>query len=251
MTVLPCDATHREASLEQARDVVATGGLVVLPTDTVYGLGADAFDADAVAALLAAKGRGRAMPPPVLVSSPDLLDVLGIDVPDAARALAEAFWPGALTLIVRAQPSLTWDLGETAGTVALRMPDEETALALLRLTGPLAVSSANRTGQAAATTAQEAREQLGGRVAVYLDGGPARGGVPSTIVSAVGDSLSVVRAGAITASELGAVVPHLGRTDTPEPAPEPDAEPAPEPDAEPDAVPAPEPDAADAPEPPA
>lgn len=215
MIVLPCDDDARADSIDQAARVLADGGLVVLPTDTVYGIAADAFDADAVTALLAAKGRGRQMPPPVLVASPAMIDVLAVDVPPAARALAEAFWPGALTLILRAQPTLTWDLGDTAGTVALRMPDDEVALELLRRTGPLAVSSANRTGAPAATTADGARDQLGARVAAYLDGGPARGGVASTIVDATGQVLRVVRAGAVTGEQLGRVVPHLAPTPAP------------------------------------
>ncbi|GMA30689.1 L-threonylcarbamoyladenylate synthase [Litorihabitans aurantiacus] len=213
MTILPCTPQQRAASIEQATTVLSTGGLVVLPTDTVYGIAADAFDADAVAALLAAKGRGRQMPPPVLVATPAMLDVLAVDVAPAARALAEAFWPGALTIIVRAQPTLTWDLGETAGTVALRMPDHEVALDLLRATGPLAVSSANRTGAPAATTAQGAKDQLGARVAGYLDDGEAPGGQPSTIVDATGPRLRIVRDGAIDRARLAAVVPHLGEVE--------------------------------------
>lgn len=209
MTMLSCDPDHLADTLDRAATIVGSGGLLVLPTDTVYGIGADAFDPSAVAALLAAKGRGRQMPPPVLVSSPDLLDVLGAGVPQAARSLAQRFWPGALTLIVPAQPTLTWDLGDTAGTVALRMPDDPVALALLARTGPLAVSSANRTGQPAARTAEEAQHQLGARVALYLDAGPSRGGEASTIVDARTAQLSIVRQGAISAAELAAVVPHL------------------------------------------
>lgn len=209
MTFLPCTQQQRAASIAEAASVLSSGGLVVLPTDTVYGIAADAFDADAVAALLAAKGRGRQMPPPVLVASAAMLDVLAVGVPPAARALAEAFWPGALTIIVRAQPTLTWDLGETAGTVALRMPDHEVALDLLRATGPLAVSSANRTGQPAATSAVAAQEQLGARVARYLDDGEAPGDQASTIVDATTAQLTVVRDGAISREQLGAVVPHL------------------------------------------
>lgn len=211
VTVLPCDSEHLTATIETATAIVRGGGLIVLPTDTVYGIGADAFDASAVAALLAAKGRGRQMPPPVLVSGPEMLDVLGVEVPQAARDLAARFWPGALTLIVRAQPTLEWDLGDTGGTVALRMPDDEVALTLLRRTGPLAVSSANRTGQPAATSAQEALQQLGPRVAAYLDAGDSPGGVPSTIVDARTAQLAVVRDGAIDAATLGTVVPHLAR----------------------------------------
>ena len=174
---------------------------MVLPTDTVYGIAADAFDARAVAALLAAKGRGRQMPPPVLVPDARTLDGLCTDVPESVRALVEAFWPGGLTVILRAQPSLTWDLGETRGTVAVRMPDHPAALALLTRTGPLAVSSANLTGQPAALTAAQASAQLGDAVAVYLDGGAAPGGVASSIVDAT-DGLRLVRAGAVALEAL-------------------------------------------------
>jgi tRNA threonylcarbamoyl adenosine modification protein (Sua5/YciO/YrdC/YwlC family) len=183
-------------ALDEAVHALGRGGLVVLPTDTVYGIGADAFDARAVAALLAAKGRGRQMPPPVLVPDARTLDGLCTDVPESVRALVAEFWPGGLTVILRAQPSLTWDLGETRGTVAVRMPDHPAALALLARTGPLAVSSANLTGQPAALTAAQAAAQLGDAVAVYLDGGAAPGGVASSIVDAT-DGLRLVRAGAV------------------------------------------------------
>jgi tRNA threonylcarbamoyl adenosine modification protein (Sua5/YciO/YrdC/YwlC family) len=183
-------------ALDEAVHALGRGGLVVLPTDTVYGVGADAFDARAVAALLAAKGRGRQMPPPVLVPDARTLDGLCTDVPEPVRALVEAFWPGGLTVILRAQPSLTWDLGETRGTVAVRMPDHPAALALLARTGPLAVSSANLTGQPAALTAADALAQLGDAVAVYLDGGTAPGGVAPSIVDAT-DGLRLVRVGAV------------------------------------------------------
>ena len=130
--------------------------LVVLPTDTVYGIGCDAFSAKGVAALLAAKGRGPQSPPPVLIPNLATLNALAEDIPDVATRLAKTFWPGALTMILRAQPSLTWDLGETKGTVALRMPDHKIALALIEEVGPMAVSSANLTGEPAATTCQQA-----------------------------------------------------------------------------------------------
>lgn len=199
------DAATRGPVLDEAVHVVGRGGLVVLPTDTVYGLGADAFSPQAVAALLAAKGRGRQMPPPVLIAGLGTLDGLALDVPTAARALAAAFWPGALTLVVRAQPSLAWDLGETGGTVALRVPDHPVAIELLARTGPLAVSSANRTGMPAATTAEQAAEQLGDAVELYLDAGAAPGGVASTIVDATGGPLRVLRAGAIDLAALNRV----------------------------------------------
>ncbi|GEN78369.1 L-threonylcarbamoyladenylate synthase [Actinotalea fermentans] len=205
-SVMDCtDPATWGPAIDEAVHALGRGGLVVLPTDTVYGIGADAFSPAAVAALLAAKGRGRQMPPPVLVPDVRTVDGLCDDVPDAARRLMEAFWPGALTVICRAQPSLAWDLGETRGTVAVRMPDHPAALALLRRTGPLAVSSANRTGSPAALTAGEARDQLGDAVAVYLDGGVAPGGVASTIVDATTPRLRVVRLGALGVAELSAV----------------------------------------------
>ncbi|GAA1709529.1 hypothetical protein GCM10009809_02280 [Isoptericola hypogeus] len=200
-------------AIDEAVNTISRGGLVVLPTDTVYGIGADAFDADAVAALLAAKGRGRQMPPPVLVPDVRTLDGLATEVPDDARKLVEAFWPGGFTIILRAQPSLQWDLGETHGTVALRMPDHPAALAVLRRTGPMAVSSANRTGSPAALDAADARDQLGDAVSTYLDGGTAPGGVASTIVDATGERLRVVRTGAISLEQLRAVAPVAGPDD--------------------------------------
>lgn len=190
------------AGLRAARTAIGRGELVVLPTDTVYGVGADAFQPEAVQRLLDAKGRTRQSPPPVLVPGIPTLDALAESVPDPVRALVAAFWPGALTIILPAQPSLTWDLGETRGTVALRMPADPLALELLSETGPLAVSSANLTGQPPATTAAEAERMLGDSVAVYLEAGPG-GSVPSTIVDATGLSapqgrLRIVRQGAIS-----------------------------------------------------
>lgn len=206
--ILPAsDPSTWGPAIDEAVAAVSRGALVVLPTDTVYGIGADAFTPRAVQALLDAKGRGRQMPPPVLMPDVRTLDGLATDVPAEARALAEAFWPGGLTLIVRAQPSLAWDLGETHGTVALRVPDHPSALALLRRTGPMAVSSANRTGSPAAVTAQDALDQLGDAVAVYLDAGDAPGQVASTIVDATGPTLRLVRAGALTLEQLAEVAP--------------------------------------------
>ncbi|PKQ25347.1 MAG: threonylcarbamoyl-AMP synthase [Actinobacteria bacterium HGW-Actinobacteria-4] len=206
--ILPCqDAATWGPSLDAAVHAVQRGEVVVLPTDTVYGVGADAFNPDAVAAVLAAKGRDRQMPPPVLIPDIRTVDGLARDVPAAARALMEAFWPGPLTVIVLAQPSLMWDLGETHGTVALRVPDHAAALALLARTGPLAVTSANLTGQPPATTAADAEAQLGASVAVYLDGGRSPGGSASTIVDATSpDGLRVVREGALTQADLEARV---------------------------------------------
>ena len=188
---------ERPVGIEQATDAVRRGELVVLPTDTVYGIGTDAFSPDAVGDLLAAKGRGRDMPVPVLVGSPRTLDGIATRLGTAARALVEAFWPGGLTLVARAQPSLQWDLGDTGGTVAVRMPLHPVAIELLQATGPMAVSSANTTGRPPATTADEAVEMLGDAVSVYLDGGPSGEPVPSTIVDVTGDVPRVLRAGAL------------------------------------------------------
>lgn len=190
----------------------------MLPTDTVYGIGVDAFSATAVAVLLAAKGRSRAMPPPVLIARHAVMDALATEIPDAARQLAETFWPGGLTLILQAQPSLAWDLGQTRGTVALRMPADEVALELLGTVGPMAVSSANRTGQPAATTAAAAREMLAESVGVYLDAGARDTAAPSTIVDCTVEPPQTVRAGSIPLHELQAAVPQV-RPMQPEPSP--------------------------------
>ncbi|ACZ31472.1 Sua5/YciO/YrdC/YwlC family protein [Xylanimonas cellulosilytica DSM 15894] len=196
------------AAIDEAVNAVRRGALVVLPTDTVYGVAAEAFDAGAVAAIGTAKGRADRTPPPVLVPDVRTLDGLATEVSDDARALADAFWPGALTLVLRAQPSLQWDLGDNRGVVALRMPDHPAALALLRRTGPLAVTGAQRVGETAPLDADAARAQLGDAVAVYLDGGPVPGG-GSTVVDATVTPPRVVRPGAIDVEALREVVPAI------------------------------------------
>jgi L-threonylcarbamoyladenylate synthase len=206
------DPTEREAGIANAALAVQRGQLVVLPTDTVYGVGADAFSPAAVQRLLEAKGRGRDMPPPVLVSAPTTLDALAVGVPAYARALVEQLWPGPLTVVCRQQPSLQWDLGETRGTVAVRMPDHEVALELLARTGPLAVSSANKSGMPAATDADAAEDMLGDSVEVLLDGGVSPGGEASTIVDVTGETGRVLRLGAIPLARLNEVVEPLGAT---------------------------------------
>lgn len=192
-----------------AAGAVAGGEIVVLPTDTVYGVGADAFNPEAVARLLAAKGRGREVPPPVLVASASMMAALAQPMPDWVDALTARFWPGGLTLVARAQPSLMWDLGETNGTVALRIPDHPVALELLAATGPLAVTSANLHGEPPGATARATREQLGESVSVYLEAGELPGGTPSTIVDATGTAPRVLREGAIGVSELAQLVPEF------------------------------------------
>lgn len=203
------DPDVRVDAVAAAADSIAAGALVVLPTDTVYGLGADAFQPEAVAGLLGAKGRGRDVPVPVLVGSWSTIEGLVSHVDGRTRSLIEAFWPGGLTLVVRHAPSLSWNLGDADGTVAVRMPLHPVAIELLEVTGPLAVSSANRHGEPAAQTAAEARRQLGDAVAVYLEDGPAPGGVASTIVDVTGERPTVLRVGAIEVDELRAVVPDI------------------------------------------
>lgn len=203
------DPDARSAGLDAAADAIARGQLVLLPTDTVYGVAADAFTPAAVTGLLAAKNRGRAMPVPVLIGEASTLGGLVTDLPDSAHRLAEAFWPGGLTLVVEHAPSLAWDLGDAEGTVAVRLPDDDLTRDLLRRTGPLAVSSANRSGRPAATTAQEAAEQLGERAAVVLDGGPRSSSAASTIVDCTAPTPRVLRIGAIAVEQLREIVPEL------------------------------------------
>jgi len=200
---------ERDWGIHAAVEGIARGDLVVLPTDTVYGIAADAFKPWAVTALLNAKGRGRHMPPPVLVGSRHVLDGLVYQLPREARDLVEAFWPGALTIVVEQAPTLQWDLGDTYGTVAVRMPLHPIALDLLAETGPMAVSSANVSGRPPALTAQQAYGQLGESVSVYLDGGEVPVGRPSSIVDLTGEVPRLLREGAIGLAALREVVPGI------------------------------------------
>lgn len=196
----------RTEGIDAAVHAVKAGRLLVMPTDTVYGIGADAFDGDAVDALLRAKGRGRDMPVPVLVGSWNTMDGLVYSVKPAARDLVRAFWPGGLSLVVEQAPSLAWDLGDTRGTVMLRMPLHPVALEVLRRVGPMAVSSANISGQPPAATVEAARGQLGESVTVYLDGGPAPAATPSTIVDLTAASPRILREGAVPAARIADVL---------------------------------------------
>jgi L-threonylcarbamoyladenylate synthase len=196
------DADQRTAGLAAATTAVLNGELVVLPTDTVYGVGCDAFSPAAVTRLLAAKGRGRDMPSPVLVGTVRAASALVEDLGSHGQQLIDEFWPGGLTIVCRAARTLSWDLGDTKGTVAIRMPEDQVALDLLRETGPMAVTSANQTGSPSPTTATQARDQLGESVAVYLDGGACSGGVASTIVDLTGDQPRLLRRGAISIGRL-------------------------------------------------
>ena len=203
-TILSAAPALSEADLARAQQELRDGHLLVVPTDTVYGIGADAANPEAVAAVLAAKGRGRQMPPPVLVASVEAIDSLCVDVPDAARTLARAFWPGGLTLILRARPDLGWDLGETGGTIGVRMPNQGALLRLLRDFGPVAVTSANLTGQPPATSVEAAIGYFGARVGAYLDGGPTQGSTASSIVDFAHDAPRALRLGTICLDDLSA-----------------------------------------------
>jgi L-threonylcarbamoyladenylate synthase len=200
------DEAQRSTGIASAVSAVKDGRLVVLPTDTVYGVGADAFDPAAVTALLAAKGRGRGMPVPVLVGSWQTIDGLAFAVPEAARELIHAFWPGALSIVVQQAPSLQWDVGEGRGTVMVRMPLHPVAIELLREVGPMAVSSANISGRPPAITADDARRQLGELVGVYLDAGPSQQQAASTIIDLTGPTPNILREGPVGAAEIATVL---------------------------------------------
>lgn len=219
-SVFDCrDEAQLLPGMRHARQAIARGELIVLPTDTVYGLAADAFTPAAVQRLLDAKGRGRDQPPPVLVAGQAALAALVEEVPEPVQQLVDEFWPGGLTIVLPAQPSLAWDLGDTLGTVAVRMPNQRVALELLEETGPLAVSSANLTGKAAAISVKDAEQMLGDSVSVYLDGGFSENGVASTIIDATslvrrGDNeeeprIRLLREGAVTMQQLRSVIGDL------------------------------------------
>ncbi len=207
------DPAERQAGFAEAKRAFARSGLVVMPTDTVYGIAADAFDPAGVRRLLRAKQRGRSMPTPVLIGSRDTMPALTTGLSGHARDLADAFWPGGLTLICRQQPSLQWDLGDSRATVALRMPDHADAIDLLLDNGPLAVSSANTTKRPPATTVEQAKAMLGESIDVYLDAGATPGETPSTIVDVTGETPRVVRLGVVELAQLHGVVPEVETTE--------------------------------------
>src|SRR5487761_804834 len=201
------DPAQRSAGLEKAVATLRNGELAVIPTDTVYGLAADAFSPAAVAALQAARGGTRTAPPSVLVGSVRAAAALTESLGAFGQDLIDEFWPGPLTLVFRSSPTLMWDLGDTLGTCAVRMPLHPVSLDLLRRTGPMAVSSANRHSLPAATTADEAQTQLGDAISVYLDGGPCADNAPSTILDLTGTVPRMLRAGALSVDALRKVVP--------------------------------------------
>lgn len=213
------DEAELLAGMRHARQAIGRGELIVMPTDTVYGVAADAFSPAAVQRLLDAKGRGRNQPPPVLIGTKETLHALAESVPEPVQRLVDAFWPGGLTIVLPAQPSLVWDLGDTQGTVAVRMPEGRVALELLAETGPLAVSSANLTGRDAAISAWDAERMLGDSVAVYLADGVSRDGIASTIVDATSlvprgaepttGGVRILRSGAVSRERLAEVLGDL------------------------------------------
>jgi L-threonylcarbamoyladenylate synthase len=204
---------ERDRGVTAAVEAVQRGDLVVLPTDTVFGIGGDAFKSWAVTALQNARGRDRSAPVSVLVGSRNTLDGLVYGLPANARDLVEAFWPGGLTIIVEHATSLQWDLGETDGKVAVRMPLHPLALEVLRETGPMAVSSANKEGNAPAKTAAEARDQFGYSVSVYLEAAVLPDPQASTIVDLSGSRPVLIRAGAISYEQLLEVAPDMEQRD--------------------------------------
>lgn len=191
-------------AIEQAQAAVRQGKLVVFPTDTVYGLAADPFNRQAVARLFAAKGRDAHKAIAVLIGGPEHLDQVAQTLNYAARRLAAHFWPGALTIVVPRHPGLPAELSAYP-TVGVRMPDHVFALRLLGRTGPLATTSANRSGERNAVTAQEVVEQIGSEVDLIIDGGPCPGGVPSTVVDCTGPDLRILRQGAVSKESIEAL----------------------------------------------
>lgn len=194
------DEDARTAAVERAAELLLAGEVVVLPTDTVYGIAANAFDPTAVATLLAVKGRDDAIPLPIMIRSPKQLAGLAVGVPAAADRLVAAFWPGPLTLVLHAQPRLTWDIGRAEGTVALRMPLDEATLAVIRTVGPIALTAANAVGHEPPRSVADAAEQLGAQVAAYLDVGERPPGPVSTIVDLTRSVPKVLREGAVPAA---------------------------------------------------
>ena len=193
---------ERQRGIVAAKAALMRGDCVVIPTDTVYGIAANPFVPKGISNLLTAKQRNQGMPVPVLVPNLDAALALSYQVSDVAKLIMEKFWPGAITLITKAHPTLRWELGNSDGTVALRIPLQRTALELLTETGPLGVTSANLSGKSAAANIQDAQLQFGNSVSVYLDSGETPGDLASTIIDATGAQLRVIRAGVISISKI-------------------------------------------------
>jgi L-threonylcarbamoyladenylate synthase len=195
--LLPANAEAIQTALE----ILRKGGLVAFPTDTVYGVGALAFDGKAVESIYTAKDRPIEKAIPILIGDAADMEKVGMDIPDVAHQLAARFWPGPLTCIVPKKPTLPEAVSAT-DTVGVRVPDHEVARALLRAAGPMAVTSANISGQPSPSTAQEVLAQLGGRIDLIIDGGTTPGGVPSTLVDCTEKELKILREGPISLEEI-------------------------------------------------
>lgn len=197
-------ADHIE-SIHRALRVLRKGGLVAFPTDTVYGLGALAFDGTAVESIYLAKDRPIEKAIPILIGDEKDLGKLSDDISKDVRRLVSRFWPGPLTVIVPKKPTLPHSVSATA-TVGVRVPDHPVARKLLRDAGPMAVTSANISGQSSPSTAQEVLDQLNGRIELIIDGGSTPGGVPSTLVDCTGSEIKVLREGPISLGQILAVL---------------------------------------------
>lgn len=197
-------AAHPD-TIAQALRVLRAGGLVAFPTDTVYGVGALAFDGAAVESIYTAKDRPVEKAIPILFADLEDLDQVAVEIPVMARILAAHFWPGPLTLVVPKKPTLPPAVSAT-DTLAVRIPDHPVARALLRAAGPMAVTSANISGQASPTDAQEVLRQLNGRIPLVIDGGPTPGGIPSTLVDCLGGEPVVLREGPLTRAQILSVL---------------------------------------------
>lgn len=197
---------ERNRGLVAAKAALTRGECVVMPTDTGYGLAANPFVPSGLDSLFKAKQRDRGMPVPVFVANLDAALALSYNLSEKGKLLMAKFWPGALTVIVKAHPTLKWDLADPENTIALRIPLNRTALELLTQTGPLGVTTANVSDRPAATDVESAKEQFGSLVSVYLDAGISVGNQPSTIIDATKDHLRLVRAGALSVSEIVEVI---------------------------------------------
>jgi len=194
-------STHTPNAITSALEILLSGGLVAFPTDTVYGVGSLAFHEKAIESIYIAKDRPMEKAIPVLIGDAPDLSQVAEDVPIFAMRLIARFWPGPLTVLVPKKPTLPEAISATA-TVGVRVPDHEVARSLLRLAGPMAVTSANISGEESPRTAQEVFAQLNGRIAMIIDGGKTPGGIPSTLVDCTGDEIQVLREGPISKEQL-------------------------------------------------
>jgi L-threonylcarbamoyladenylate synthase len=191
--------------IQHALDILQTGGLVAFPTDTVYGLGASAFDGKAVESIYSAKDRPIEKAIPILIGDAEDINKVASEVPPMARKLAERFWPGPLTIILPKHLDLPESVSAT-NTVGVRVPDHIVAQSVLCAAGPMAVTSANISGQPSPTTAKEVYTQLNSRIALIIDGGKTPGGVPSTVMDCTGSSPLILREGPISLEEVMSLI---------------------------------------------